>query len=100
MKSEMTTVYEALKYETVVIQGDDIKWAAGEWEDNGFKTGEDCSPWWDAGCWDAGTAHELRFNGFDPESHTLNYKTGEELENMDAMYALCNGDILIDKLEW
>jgi hypothetical protein len=72
---------------------------AEDWADHDFSARE-VSVWIDAGCWDAGTAAELRGAGFRPGCDKLAYRPGEEISGMDAMYAFCNSDTSLKKLSW
>ena len=64
-----------------------------------FETSE-VKRWIDAGCWDAMTASDLRDSGHDPKTDKLRYREGFGRDDMDPMYALCNGDTSLDKLEF
>jgi hypothetical protein len=72
---------------------------AEDWADHDFDA-DDVATWVEAGCWDAGTAAELRDAGFRPGVDELAYKPGFECESMDAMYAFCNADVSLKKVSW
>ena len=72
---------------------------ASDWSDHDFDADE-VSSWVEAGCWDASTAAELRDAGFRPGVDELEYKPGMERDGMDAMYAFCNGDTTLKKVQW
>ena len=64
-----------------------------------------CTPsqlrrWIEAGCWDPATASRLSNAGFHPAVDTLRYIEGRERDDMDAMYALCNGDVSMRDVRW
>ncbi|HEX5444059.1 MAG TPA: hypothetical protein VFW87_09535 [Pirellulales bacterium] len=71
---------------------------AEEWLDYDFSPWE-ADEWMVAGCWDTGTANELRVAGFRPGEDVLAYRPGFE-RDVDAMYALCNADTSLEKLAW
>lgn len=64
------------------------------------ETAQQVERWVAAGCWDSGAAAQLADAGFSPGRNALEYRPGFEREDMDAMYALCNGDTSIAKLSW
>ena len=61
----MTTIIESLKYADEIIHGGDPQDTdlAEDWAKNGFTSGEECEPWWNAGCFDAYSAAVLRDAG-------------------------------------
>ncbi len=72
---------------------------AEDWADHDFDV-DQVQQWVDAGCWDASTAAELRQAGFRPGKDELAYRPNCERDDMDAMYALCNADVSLEKVAW
>ena len=94
----MTTILEALKYADDLIHGGNPQDAniANDWEHNGFKTGEECEPWWAAGCFDAGSAAELRDAGIAARDMSMMYSaygSGYSLGGASLGYQHSNEDM-------
>jgi hypothetical protein len=71
---------------------------AADWADR--YSPEEMAEWLAAGCWDPSSATILDDAGFLPGVDELAYRPGCERDDMDAMYALCNGDTGLKNLTW
>ncbi len=91
-RKTMTTILEALKYAGETIHGGNPQDAkiAQDWKDNGFASGEDCEPWWEAGCFDAHSAAELRDAGIAASDVSITH------DAISIGYWHSNGDMGLD----
>lgn len=95
----MTTILESLKYTDATIHGGDPQDVdlAQDWTDNGFTSGEECEPWWEVGCFDAGSAAALRAAGIVPSAVAPAHAAFGTTASIGYWHS--NGDISLDEVK-
>jgi len=100
-----TTIAEMLKYADATIHGGNPSDPAiiDAWAAAGFDNGDQCVPWWDAGCFNADRAAELRGRMVVPEAVAGPVAGGEYhglrgrlIDGYSLGYWHANGDLSTD----